>query len=74
MDDLGKIFDSEPGNVIIPNPNLKPELANNFEINHEINTKKFNFQNSIYYIRLNNAITRTNGKLTAKTLYFMMVN
>ena len=70
LDDLGKIFDSEPGNVIIPNPNLKPELANNFEINYEINTKKFNFQNSIYYIRLNNAITRTNGKVNGQDSIF----
>ena len=61
LDDIGKIFDSEPGNVIIPNPNLKPEVANNFEVNYEINTMKLNFQNSLYYIRLNNAITRSVG-------------
>ena len=27
LDDVGKIFDSEPGNVIMPNPNLTPENA-----------------------------------------------
>ena len=32
IDDVSKIFDSEPGNVVVPNPNLKPEYAQNFEI------------------------------------------
>lgn len=25
VDDIGKIFDSEPGNVVVPNPDLQPE-------------------------------------------------
>lgn len=33
IDDMAKIFDSEPGNVIVPNPNLKPEYAYNIEAN-----------------------------------------
>ncbi len=70
LDDLGKIFDSEPGNVIIPNPSLKAEIANNFEVNYEINTKKLNFQNSLYYIRLNNAITRSSGSYNGQDSIF----
>lgn len=31
IDDLGKVFDSEPGSVIVPNPNLKPEYIYNIE-------------------------------------------
>ncbi len=31
VDDLGKIFDSVPGSVIVPNPNLTPENAYNIE-------------------------------------------
>ena len=27
LDDAGKVFESEPGNVIVPNPDLKPEYA-----------------------------------------------
>ena len=27
IDDVAKVFDSEPGNVIVPNPNLKPEYT-----------------------------------------------
>jgi hemoglobin/transferrin/lactoferrin receptor protein len=27
IDDVGKVFESEPGNVLVPNPDLKPEYA-----------------------------------------------
>ncbi len=27
LDDVGKVFDSSPGNVVVPNPDLKPEFA-----------------------------------------------
>jgi len=33
IDDVAKVFDSEPGNVVVPNPDLKPEYARNFELN-----------------------------------------
>lgn len=32
VDDLGKVFESVPGSVIIPNPDLKPEYAWNGEL------------------------------------------
>jgi len=32
VDDAGKVFDSEPGNVVVPNPDLKAEYAYNIEI------------------------------------------
>lgn len=32
VDDAGKVFDSEPGFVIVPNPDLTAEYATNFEI------------------------------------------
>ncbi|HSI70498.1 MAG TPA: TonB-dependent receptor, partial [Gillisia sp.] len=31
IDDIGKIFDSEPGAVVVPNPGLKPEYAYNMD-------------------------------------------
>ncbi len=31
LDDIAKVFDSEPGNVIVPNENLKPEYAYNID-------------------------------------------
>lgn len=32
IDDIGKIFDSEPGSVVVPNPDLEPEYAYNGEL------------------------------------------
>lgn len=32
IDDIGKIFESTPGAVVIPNPNLSAEYATNFEL------------------------------------------
>ncbi len=32
VDDLGKVFDSEPGAVVVPNPNLKAEYAYNVDL------------------------------------------
>ncbi len=32
LDDVGKVFDSEPGNVVVPNPDLNPEYAWNIDI------------------------------------------
>jgi len=31
LDDAAKVFDSSPGNVVVPNPDLKPEYAYSFE-------------------------------------------
>jgi hemoglobin/transferrin/lactoferrin receptor protein len=31
IDDLGKVFESEPGSVVVPNPDLKPEYAYSIE-------------------------------------------
>jgi len=61
LDDVGKIFDSEPGNIIVPNTELNPEYANNFEINFISRKKNIEFNGSIYYTNLNNAIVRSNG-------------
>jgi hemoglobin/transferrin/lactoferrin receptor protein len=33
VDDIGKFFDSEPGTVMVPNPDLLPEYAYNLEAN-----------------------------------------
>ena len=32
LDDIGKVFDSQPGNVVVPNPNVKPEYTYNGEL------------------------------------------
>ncbi len=33
VDDMGKIFDSQPGSLMLPNPQLNPEYAYNAELN-----------------------------------------
>lgn len=33
IDDIAKVFDSEPGKVVVPNKDLKPEYVYNFEFN-----------------------------------------
>jgi len=59
VDDMGKVFDSEPGSVIVPNPNLKPEYAYNSEIGI---SKTFNEMVKLdvvgYYTWLRDALVR----------------
>ncbi|GAB2486768.1 TonB-dependent receptor [Algoriphagus taiwanensis] len=59
VDDIGKIFDSEPGAVVVPNPDLKPEYAYNFELNlnkHFQNKLKIDLTGFVTY--LDNALVR----------------
>ena len=39
IDDLAKVFDSEPGSVVIPNPDLKPERSFGLEFGGYFRTK-----------------------------------
>lgn len=61
MDDLGKVFESEPGSVVVPNDDLKPEYAYNAEIG---TAKTFgNFLKAdaaVYFTYLDNALARRN--------------
>jgi hemoglobin/transferrin/lactoferrin receptor protein len=59
IDDLGKLFESNPGNVIVPNPNLESEYAWNFEIGTAYRkAQKFTLEANVFYTRLQNAIVR----------------
>lgn len=59
IDDMGKVFDSEPGSVVVPNPDLKPEYAYNAELGF---TKIFSniaeFGVVGYYTYLDDALVR----------------
>jgi hemoglobin/transferrin/lactoferrin receptor protein len=59
IDDIGKIREKS-GNITVPNTNLRPEYAYNFEtsILKYFNDKKFQTGVNIYYTLLNNYITR----------------
>ena len=37
IDDIGKIFDSQPGSVVVPNADLKPEYAYSGELGLTLN-------------------------------------
>ena len=59
IDDIGKIFDSEPGKVVVPNPRLDPEYAYNGEIGVKLNFEEnitLNF--AAFYTHLTNSMVR----------------
>ncbi|MFN8258280.1 MAG: TonB-dependent receptor [Bacteroidales bacterium] len=57
VDDLSKVFESSPGTVIVPNPDLKPEKTINFEagITRFIGANT-SWENTLYYSRFYDAI------------------
>lgn len=63
VDDLTKVFESVPGKVVVPNPNLKPEYSYSAElgINHYF-AKSINIGVNGYYTLLQNALTVQNSK------------
>ncbi len=59
VDDIGKLFESVPGNVTVPNPDLSPEYAWNFEIGLIKNIpKKFRIEVNVFHTILQDAIVR----------------
>jgi hemoglobin/transferrin/lactoferrin receptor protein len=59
IDDIGKVFESAPGVVVVPNVNLKSEYAWNAEWGVQYNKKQaFSFYFNFFYSWLNNALTR----------------
>lgn len=59
VDDVGKVFDSEPGSVVIPNPNLEAEYAYNIDFNIAKQLGKYvKIDFSTYYTLLDNALVR----------------
>ena len=59
IDDIGKVFDSEPGAVIVPNPQLKPEYAYSVEAGVEKTFKeKVRVRVNAYHVLLDDAMVR----------------
>ncbi len=59
IDDIGKVFDSEPGSVVVPNLDLKAEYAYNYEIGFDFNfVNRVKLQTNFFYTRLENALVR----------------
>ncbi len=59
VDDIGKVFESAPGIVVVPNINLQPEYAWNAEWGIQYSKdQKGSFYVNVFYTWLNNALTR----------------
>ena len=68
VDDLGKVFDSEPGSVVVPNPDLKAEYAYNVDLNvAKLFGKNVKVDVSTYYTLLENAMVRRDFTLNGAT-------
>ncbi|AXG68671.1 colicin I receptor [Kordia sp. SMS9] len=68
IDDIGKVFDSEPGSVIVPNPNLTPEHAYSaeFGIQKKIGSS-FDLNFTAFYTLLDDALIRKDFNLNGET-------
>ena len=59
VDDMGKVFDSEPGAVVIPNPDLTPEYAYHGEVGlARVVGSWMKVELSAYYTHLDQALVR----------------
>ena len=64
VDDLGKVFDSSPGLVVVPNPKLSPEYVWNAEVSVlQTISSAAQLNVSAFYSFLTNAIVRRNYTL-----------
>ena len=64
IDDVGKVFDSEPGAVVIPNPALRSEYAYSGEVGAaKIFGERIKVDATLFCTWLNNAMVRRNSTL-----------
>lgn len=64
IDDIGKVFDSEPGAVVVPNDDLKPEYAYGLEYGVKLNFENvFIVDMATYYTHLDNTLVRRDFRL-----------
>jgi hemoglobin/transferrin/lactoferrin receptor protein len=64
VDDAGKVFDSEPGSVVVPNPDLKSEYAYNAELGiSKLLREMIIVDLTAYYTLLEDALARRNFTL-----------
>ena len=67
IDDMAKVFESTPGNVMVPNPDLKPEYARNIEFGIIRRFQKLaKFELDAFYTFLDNAMIRSDFSFNGK--------
>ncbi|WP_373548765.1 TonB-dependent receptor domain-containing protein [Haliscomenobacter sp.] len=68
VDDVGKVFDSTPGSVVIPNPDLKAEYAYNFELGiAKVFGEALKIDLTGFYTTLENAMVRRDYTLNGQS-------
>ncbi len=67
IDDVGKVFDSSPGYVVVPNPALKPEYAWNAELGATLTcSEAIKLDATAFYTVLQDAMVRRNFTLNGR--------
>jgi len=67
VDDIGKVFDSEPGAVTVPNPDLEAETAYTVDVSMgKVFNERLKFDASVYYTFLDRAMVRRNFTLNGQ--------
>ncbi len=67
VDDIGKVFDSEPGSVVVPNPDLQAEYAYNFDLGiSKVFGDVVKVDVTGYYTILQNALVRRDFQLNGQ--------
>lgn len=67
VDDLGKVFESAPGQLTVPNPDLDAEYAYNLDIGYAYNLRnRISFDVTAFYTFLENAIVRRASTFNAQ--------
>ncbi|QKX04909.1 TonB-dependent receptor [Aquimarina sp. TRL1] len=68
VDDIGKVFDSEPGAVVVPNPDLNPEYSYTGELGVRAKLgKAFVVDLATYYTHLDDALVRRDFLLNGES-------
>lgn len=71
VDDVGKVFDSEPGSVVVPNPDLNAEYVYNAEIGlARVFENDVKADLAVYYTILDNALVRRDFTLSGMDSMF----
>lgn len=67
LDDIAKVFDSEPGNVVVPNEDLKPEYAYNIDLGVVKSFEEIaKIDLTIFYTYLTDAMVRRDYSIDGK--------
>ena len=67
VDDIGKVFDSEPGSVTVPNPELQAEYAYNFDLGiAKVFSDIVKIDITAFYTILENAMVRRDDQINGQ--------